>query len=123
MRRRLLLTWWQKMAAAIVVIFAILGGAGGFVQGAGVVFDYYCAADPSGRWSPDQSGSAFLFCSGLTVGPMSHNISDRTRRANIPAGCLDDLLDWRFLITSPRCRKQRIITVTVMAAQAGGASE
>jgi hypothetical protein len=54
---------------------------------------------------------------------MSHNISDRTRRANIPAGCLDDLLDWRFLITCPRCREQRIITVTVMAAQAGGASE
>jgi hypothetical protein len=51
-RRRLLLTWWQKMAAAIVVIFAILGGAGGFVQGAGVVFDHYCAADPSGRWCP-----------------------------------------------------------------------
>ena len=50
---------------------------------------------------------------------MSHNISDRTRRANIPAGCLDDLLDWRFLITCPRCREQRIITVTVMAAQAG----
>jgi hypothetical protein len=40
------------MAAAIVVIFAILGGAGGFVQGAGVVFDHYCAADPSGRWCP-----------------------------------------------------------------------
>ena len=50
---------------------------------------------------------------------MSHNISYRTRRANIPAGCLDDLLDWRFLITCPRCREQRIITVTVMAAQAG----
>ena len=49
-RRRLLLTWWQNIAAFIVVMATVLGGIGGFAQGATAMVDFGCARQAWPGW-------------------------------------------------------------------------
>jgi hypothetical protein len=49
-RRRLRLSWWQNAGAAAVVIATVLGGLGGFAQGAVAVVDFGCARKSWTSW-------------------------------------------------------------------------